>query len=74
MYKTFSVGSLAKSDLLFHLSLLLLHQAEKVEHVRSKEVILFEEDEVAVQLFCRLQNVKDLVRLPPPVVLRLRYL
>ena len=54
--------------------LLLLHQFEKVERVRSKQVILFKKDEAAVELFCRLQNIKNLVRLPPPVVLCLGHL
>ena len=65
---------ICKKNLLVNLLLLLLHQVEEVERIRSEEVIFFEEDDVAVQLFCRIQNVKDLVRLPPPVVLRLSHL
>ena len=63
-----------KKNLLVNLLLLLLHQVEEVERIRSEKVIFFEEDDASVELLRRVENLKDLVCLPPPVVLCLGHL
>ena len=65
---------ICKKNLLVNLLLLLLHQVEEVERIRSEKVIFFEEDDASVELLRRVENLKDLVCLPPPVVLCLGHL
>ena len=60
---------ICKKNLLVNLLLLLLHQVEEVERIRSEKVIFFEEDDASIELLRRVENLKDLVCLPPPVVL-----
>ena len=60
---------ICKKNLLVNLLLLLLHQVEEVERIRSEKVIFFEEDDASIELLRRVENLKDLVCLPPPMVL-----